>query len=79
MVACTPEVTTWQARDTWLDAGVLVVTPAPGYEARFAALSDAVVDRASAHLLRSYDLAVGPDPFVVFDEPNSTFSTLTPA
>lgn len=74
VVACTPEVTTWQARDTWLDAGVLVVTPEPGCGARFAALSDAVTDRASAHLLPLYDIATAPDPFVVFDAPNSTFS-----
>lgn len=74
VVACTPEVTTWQARDTWLDEVVLVVTPEPGCGARFAALSDAVVDRASAHLLRLYDIGSLPDPFVVFDVPHATFS-----
>lgn len=74
VVACTPEVTTWQARDTWLDEGVLVVTPEPGCGARFVALSDAVMERASAHLLRLYDIGTAPDPFVVFDVPGSTFS-----
>jgi hypothetical protein len=74
VVACTPEVTTWQALDTWLDEGVLVVTPEPGCSARFAALSDAVMDRASTHLLRLYDTGTAPEPFIVFDVPNSTFA-----
>jgi hypothetical protein len=29
MVTCTPEATTWDARDTWLDERVLVVMPEP--------------------------------------------------
>jgi hypothetical protein len=29
MVTCTPEATTWDARDTWLDERVLVVMPKP--------------------------------------------------
>lgn len=73
VIACTPEVTTWQARDTWLDGGVLLVTPEPGYAARFSAISDAVMDRASTHLLRLYDVSTA-EPFVVFDVPEATFS-----
>lgn len=31
VVTCTQDSTTWDARDTWLDERVLVVTPEPGF------------------------------------------------
>lgn len=35
VVTCTPDATTWDARETWLDERVLVVTPEPGCDDRF--------------------------------------------
>jgi hypothetical protein len=74
VVTCTPEATTWHARDTWLGERVLVVTPEPGCGTRFAALASAVMDRASAHLLGLYDIGSRLDDFVVFGVPAATFS-----
>ncbi|HEY1653432.1 MAG TPA: hypothetical protein VGG09_16215 [Acidimicrobiales bacterium] len=74
VVTCTPESTTWQARDTWLDERVLVVTPEPGCDARFAALASAVMDHASAHLVGAYDIGTTPNDFVVFSLPAATLS-----
>ncbi|HWD53596.1 MAG TPA: hypothetical protein VG346_00675 [Acidimicrobiales bacterium] len=74
VVTCTPEATTWRARDTWLGEPVLVVMPEPGCGTRFAALARAVVDHASAHLLGLYDIGNTLDQFVVFGVPAATFS-----
>ena len=74
VVTCTPETTTWDARDTWLDERVLVVTPEPGCDKRFAALAGAVLDRSSSHLLALYDVGSTADGFVVFGVPAATLS-----
>ena len=74
VVTCTPESTTWDARDTWLDERVLVVTPEPGCDERFAALASAVLDRSSAHLVGLYDIGATTDDFVVFGVPAATLS-----
>ncbi len=74
VVTCTPEATTWDARDTWLDERVLVVTPEPGCEERFAALAGAVLDRSSSHLVGLYDIGATTDEFVVFGVPAATLS-----
>ncbi len=74
VVTCTLESTTWHARDTWLDERVLVVLPEPGFQARFAALANAMMDRASAHLVGLYDVGPTLDEFVVVDVPTATFS-----
>jgi hypothetical protein len=74
VVTCTPEATTWEARDTWLDEPVLVVTPEPGCDERFAALAGAVLDRSSAHLVGLYDVGATAGDFVVFGAPPATLS-----
>src|SRR5580704_18558242 len=74
VVTCTPESTTWDARDTWLDERVLVVTPEPGCDERFAALASAMLDRSSAHLVGLYDIGAMTHDFVVFGVPAATFS-----
>ncbi len=74
VVTCTPESTTWDARDTWLDERVLVVTPEPGCDERFAALAGAVLDRSSSHLVGLYDIGATADDFVVFGVPAATLS-----
>jgi serine/threonine-protein kinase len=74
VVTCTPEATTWDARDTWLDERVLVVTPEPGCDERFAALAGAVLDRSSSHLVGLYDIGATADDFVVFGVPAATLS-----
>jgi hypothetical protein len=74
VVTCTPESTTWDARDTWLDERVLVVTPEPGCDERFAALAGAMLDRSSAHLVGLYDIGATTDDFVVFGVPAATLS-----
>ncbi|HWF17555.1 MAG TPA: hypothetical protein VG244_15330 [Acidimicrobiales bacterium] len=74
VVTCTPESTTWQARDTWLDERVLVVLPEPGFEGHFAALAGALMDRASAHFVDVYDAGTALDDFVVVGVPTATFS-----
>jgi serine/threonine-protein kinase len=74
VVTCTPEATTWDARDTWLDERVLVVMPEPGCDKRFAALAGAVVDRSSAHLVGLYDIGARAGDFVVFGVPAATLS-----
>ena len=74
VVTCTPEATTWDARDTWLDERVLVVTPEPGCDERFAALAGAVLDRSSSHLVGLYDIGARTDDFVVFGVPAATLS-----
>jgi serine/threonine-protein kinase len=74
VVSCTPETTTWDARDTWLDERVLVVTPEPGCDERFAALAGAVLDRSSPHLAGLYDIGPTTADFVVFGVPAATLS-----
>lgn len=74
VVACTPEATTWDAHDTWLDERVLVVTPEPGCEKRFAALAGAVLDRSSSHFVSLYDIGASAEDFVVFGVPPATLS-----
>jgi serine/threonine-protein kinase len=74
VVTCTPETTTWDARDTWLDERVLVVTPEPGCDERFAALAGAVLDRSSPHLAGLYDIGRTTADFVVFGVPTATLS-----
>ena len=74
VVTCTPEATTWDTRDTWLDERVLVVTPEPGCDERFAALAGAVLDRSSSHLVGVYDIGATTDDFVVFGVPAATLS-----
>jgi serine/threonine-protein kinase len=74
VVTCTPEATTWDARDTWLDERVLVVTPEPGCDEQFAALAGAVLDRSSSHLVGFYDIGATTDDFVVFAVPAATLS-----
>ncbi len=74
VVTCTPEATTWRARDTWLGERVLVVLPEAGCGSRFAALASAVMDRASAHFLGLYDIGPTLNDFVVFGVPEATFS-----
>jgi hypothetical protein len=74
VVTCTPEATTWDARDTWLDERVLVVMPEPGCDKRFAALAGAVLDRSSAHLVGLYDIGATTRDFVVFGVPAATLS-----
>ena len=74
VVTCAPESTTWDARDTWLDERVLVVTPEPGCDERFAALASAVLDRSSAHLVGLYDIGAMTHDFVVFGTTTSTSS-----
>jgi eukaryotic-like serine/threonine-protein kinase len=74
VVTCTPEATTWDARDTWLDQRVLIVTPEPGCDRRFTALASAVVDRSSSHLVGLYDIGSTADEFVVFGVPAATLS-----
>lgn len=74
VVTCTPEATTWNARDTWLDRGVLVVTPEREFNARFTRLADALLDRSSAHLVGLYDFGTLPHDFVVFGVPSATLS-----
>jgi serine/threonine protein kinase len=74
VVTCTPEATTWDALDSWLDERVLVVTPEPGCDERFAALAGAVLDRSSAHLVGLYDIGAATRDFVVFGVPTATLS-----
>lgn len=74
VVTCTPEATTWDALDSWLDERVLVVTPEPGCDERFAALAGAVLDRSSAHLVGLYDIGTTTRDFVVFGVPTATLS-----
>jgi serine/threonine-protein kinase len=74
VVTCTPEATTWDACDTWLDERVLVVTPEPGCDERFAALAAAVLDRSCSHLVGLYDIGATTDDFVVFAVPAATLS-----
>lgn len=74
VVTCTPESTTWDARDTWLDEQVLVVTPEPGCDERFAELAGAVLDRSSSHLAGLYDIGAATGDFVVFDVPAATLA-----
>lgn len=73
-VTCTPEATTWAARDTWLDERVLVVTPEPGCGARFSDMASALLERSSSHLLGLYDVGTMPNDFVVFGMPPATLS-----
>ncbi len=74
VVTCTPESTTWDATDTWLDARVLVVTPEPGWHERFAELAGAVLDRSSTHLVGLYDIGATTEDFVVFGVPAATLT-----
>jgi hypothetical protein len=74
VVTCTPEATTWDALDTWLDERVRVVLPEPGCDKRFAALAGAVLDRSSAHLVGLYDIGATTRDFVVFGVPTATLS-----
>jgi hypothetical protein len=74
VVTCTPEATTWDARDTWLDGRVLVVMPEPGCDRRFAVLAGAILDRSSAHLVGLYDIGATAGDFVVFGVPVATLS-----
>jgi serine/threonine-protein kinase len=74
VVTCTPEATTWDALDTWLEERVLVVTPEPGCDEQFAVLAGAVLDRSSAHLVGLYDVGTTTSDFVVFAAPKGTLS-----
>jgi eukaryotic-like serine/threonine-protein kinase len=69
VVTCTPEATTWDALDTWLEERVLVVTPEPGFDKRFAALAGAVLDQSSVHLVGLYDIGTTTSDFAVFGVP----------
>ena len=74
VVTCSPDATTWDARDTWLDERVLVVTPEPGCDERFASLATALLDRSSDHLVGLYDIGSRAGDFVVFGAPEAVLA-----
>ena len=74
VVARTDEATTWDARDTWLEQPVLLVTPEPGTAARFEELTASLREHASPHLVGLYDAGPAPAGFAVLQTPGVTMS-----